>query len=121
MRGRTAKKVWEDYAEICAFAIASYTILALFGIRATIDNFLDSEATIDWAEILIATFIAVILALFASFVHQTRILNQVGWKIGVTTLQTDEEIWEIFHEETGEWVFVRDLKHNLSRNAKRFI
>lgn len=143
LRGRTQKKVWEDFSEILFFAVASYMILGVFNASwarigsksdeprldeiattgsnmqapaafRTLQAFIDDSIPIDWAGVCWATIIGVALALVASCAHRRSWLSRGARRLKLSDRSGDEDIWDYFiNMPDTVWVFVRDHKLDL--------
>jgi len=84
LRGRTNRRRWEDFVEVFLFALASYAIVVIgTGLwqevwrsedaaqdgEAVLDAFLDEDLPLDWAAILKATVVSLLLGLAAAYNH----------------------------------------------------
>lgn len=80
----------------------------------------DDKASPSWPTLIAWTIapscvIGSIFAMLASFIHNRRLLNRLGGKLGVSRRIGDEDLWEVLltDDVTNEWLFVRDHKLNL--------
>lgn len=111
-------------AEISLFALSSYAVcgvvleLVYWGQDQpliALQALLDASVPIRWLEVLAASFVSLLLSVCASYIHQYKLINRFGQKIGATTRFGDEDVWEYFNNspDVTEWVFVRDHKLGL--------
>lgn len=75
----------------------------------------DEKATLSWPLVLGGCAASVVLALGLSLVHNHRLVNRIGQRLGVSDRLADEDLWELFHSSTRQaWVVVRDLENKLA-------
>ncbi len=145
LRGRRPKEAWETFFEVLFFSVISYTLwifvtvswakieahcnstsaggsVGLAGqlLGSLTTALFDEKASPEWLKLMpIAVapscIIGILLALFASLVHNKKWLNRFARRIGVSCRHGDEDLWEdIFNDAiTDEWIFVRDHKLDL--------
>ena len=75
----------------------------------------DDKSLPAWTAILLGSVSALVLAFVAAFIHNHRVVNRMGQRLGVSRRQADEDIWELFLSSMeGKWILVRDLENKLA-------
>lgn len=128
LKGRAARKDWEDLLEVIIFSLLSYGIYALIvhvinwkwpsaAVQFTAFRALfDDKVSVRWQDVFYSSLIGVLLALAASYSYQFKVINRLGKLIRATTRFGDEDVWDFVHRSPnvrGGWVVVRDHKLNL--------
>ncbi len=114
---------------IFLYSILSYLLLSIFHAQVNciagngfnsdiIDVFTDGQKNITAVILVFASLSGVILAYLLSYLNHKTIVNRIGWKLKATRRFGDVDVWHYFHNsefwKTEDWVFIRDLKANLT-------
>jgi hypothetical protein len=130
LRGKRAKKDWEDYTDVIIFSMFSYFIGSLIGsvslttplltimfLSPTMnffEIFIDDKLKINWNDVRNAVLISVFIAFIASYIYKHKLINRLGNTLRVSNRYGDEDVWDYLHNSNEtEWVVVRDHKVNM--------
>ena len=73
------------------------------------------KSDINWNELLIASFIGILLSFIISIIDYNSLLTRIGKKLKVTNSINYKTIWDNFQNINDiEWVMVRDFDNNLN-------
>lgn len=82
------------------------------GVWSIIQN---DKATIPLFEVGLATMLAPIIALLASFLVNNKIINKIAQKLRVSQKYGDENLFSFFlNLKEVEWVYIRDKENGLT-------
>jgi Family of unknown function (DUF6338) len=127
VRGRAARKDWEDYLEILVFSFLSYLAYALVvyilskkysvdpfaAFRALTNESIPIDARIGHA-IFFSSLISVPVAFVASYVDEYKLINRFARLIKASERFGDEDVWDYFRRSPDtKWVYVRDLRNDI--------
>jgi hypothetical protein len=131
----TFHRKWSSFKfSIHAFILGvfSYFFVQLFITALDVINYFQS-GTISWrkldtwnaiifdqkllsfSEIVSATFAAIPVAMFVSWMINLRMLNKLAWNIGISTKYGDDNLFSYkLNESDFSWVYIRDFKNNIT-------
>ena len=121
--------------ESLLFGFFSYTILNIIYIiigyvsRTNLHlSFLKGTSesiSLNYIEILLATFIGIILALFFSYITTNDLIHSIARYFKLTHKSGYSEVWNILLDTTEKWIIIRDFERDemylgnvLSRSEK---
>lgn len=102
---------------LCVFV--NNIIVNLNGYKAKLKlQFLESltngKSPIQISEVLITTFIAIVIAIVISFIMNQGLLHKMARKLKVTSQFGENDVWEhVFNSPDVDWVTVRDFENDL--------
>ena len=121
--------------ESLLFGFFSYTILNIIYIiigyvsRTNLHlSFLKGTSesiSLNYIEILLATFIGIILALFFSYITTNDLIHSIARYFKLTHKSGYSEVWNLLLDTTEKWIIIRDFERDemylgnvLSRSEK---
>ncbi|ACJ82891.1 conserved hypothetical protein (plasmid) [Bacillus cereus AH187] len=79
-----------------------------------LNSLVNKQASIDIKEVVIATFVAILLAFVISTILNRKFLHKLAKKIGVSKKFGQLDVWSyVFDSPQSVWVIIRDLENDL--------
>lgn len=75
----------------------------------------DPQPKLPWTEIVLASLVAVGLAVGLTAAHTHKLIHRLARSAGVSRKSGEEDTWNYFLNDPGrDWVVVRDFSHGLA-------
>ena len=96
-------------------SVGSYLIYSLFFRKNTfLESILEPSTTIDMNEILQVSIIGILLGVIITYIINSKVLYNIGFKIKLSKKFGDGEVWEsVVSDGNTSWVTIRDRESGL--------